>query len=143
MWTLIGNNISDIATNLNKANGILSKSRHHIEWKTVKSIYNAIFEPDLYYPSLDSGEKSNSIKRLFVLQKKSLRVVCFLNHTAHTSPSFRELNILKLLDKVALEKISTNVYPQSLKLVYFLIWFSYLQYWLVQFRLRCCTFPYY
>ena len=95
--------ISDIAIKLNKANGILSKLRHFIDRKTLKSIYHAIFEPHLYYSSLVWAQNSNSIKRLFVLQKKSLRIIYFLNHNAHTSPLFRDLNILKLLDKIAPE----------------------------------------
>ena len=86
-----------------KANGILSKLRHFIDRKTLKSIYHAIFEPHLYYSSLVWAQNSNSIKRLFVLQKKSLRIIYFLNHNAHTSPLFRDLNILKLPDKIALE----------------------------------------
>ena len=67
-----------------------------------KSLYHAIFEPDLYYSSLVSAQNSNSIK-LFVLQKKSLRIIYFLNHNAHTSLLFRHLNIVKLPDKIVLE----------------------------------------
>ena len=92
--------VSDIAIKLNKANGILSKLRHFIDRKTLKSIYHAIFEPHLNY-SLVWTQNSNSIKRLFVLQKKSLRIIYFLNHNAHTFPLFIELNILKLPDKIA------------------------------------------
>ena len=39
--------ISDIAIELTKANGILSKLRHFIDRKTLKSIYHTIFEPYL------------------------------------------------------------------------------------------------
>ena len=114
--------ISQIAIKLNKKNGILSKLRHFIDKKTMKLIYHAIFEPHLYYSLLVWAQNSNLIKRLFVLQKKSLRIIYFLNHNAHTSPLFRDLNILKFPDKIALEnclfinKYSTNVYPQSLKI---------------------------
>ena len=59
--------ISHIAFNLNKANGILSKLRHFIDWKTLKSINHAIFESHLHYLSLVWAQNSNSIKRLFVL----------------------------------------------------------------------------
>ena len=113
--------ISQKAIKLNKKNGILSKLRHFIDKKTMKLIYHAIFEPHLYYSLLVWAQNSNSIKRLFVLQKKSLRIIYFLNHNAHTSPLFRDLNILKFPDKIALEnclfinKYSTNVHPQSLK----------------------------
>ena len=114
--------ISQIAIKLNKKNGILSKLSHFIDKKTMKLIYHAIFEPHLYYSLLVWAQNSNSIKRLFVLQKKSLRIIYFLNHNAHTSPLFRDLNILKFPDKIALEnclfinKYSTSVYPQSLKI---------------------------
>ena len=81
--------ISNIAINLNKANDILSKLRHFIDRKTLKSIYHAIFQPHLYYSSLVWAQNSNSIKSLFVMEKKSLRIIYFLNHNAHTSPLFR------------------------------------------------------
>ena len=58
----------------------------------------------IYYSSLVWAQNSNSIERLFVSQKKSLRIVYFLNYNAHTSPLFRDLDILKLPDKIALEK---------------------------------------
>ena len=93
--------ISDTAIQLNKVNGILSKLRHFIDRKTLKSIYHAIFEPHLYYSSLVWAQNSNSIKRLFVLQKKFLRIIYLLNYNAHTSPLFRDFNILKLPDKIA------------------------------------------
>ena len=64
--------IYDIAIKLKKANGILSKLRHFIDRKTLKSIYHAIFEPHLNYCSLACVQNSNSIKGLFVLQKKVL-----------------------------------------------------------------------
>ena len=71
--------------------------------KTLKSIHHAIFQPHLYYSSFVRAQNSNSIKRLFALQKKFWRIIYFLNHNAHTSPLFRELNILNLPDKIAPE----------------------------------------
>ena len=81
MRTLTGNN--RFLIKLSKANSTLSKLRHFINRKTLKSIYHAIFEPHLYYSSLVWAQNSNSIKKLFVLQKKSLRIIYFLNHNAH------------------------------------------------------------
>ena len=89
--------------NLNKENSILSKLRNFTDRKTLKSIYHAIFEPHLNYFSLAWAQSSNSIKRLFVLQKKSLQIIYFQKHNAHTCLLFRESNILKLPDKIALE----------------------------------------
>ena len=70
---------------LNKKNGILSKLRHFIDRKVLKSIYHAIIEPHLYYSSLAWAQNSS-----------------FLSHNAHTSPLFRQLSILKLPDKIVL-----------------------------------------
>ena len=43
---------SRMAIKLNKANDILSKLRNFIVRKTLKPIYHAIFEPQLYYTSI-------------------------------------------------------------------------------------------
>ena len=101
MKTLTGNNRSLIQ--FNKTDGILTKLRRFIDRKILKLIYPAIFEPHLYYSSLIWAKNQNSIERLFVLQKKPLQIIYFLNHNAHAFDLFRDLNILKLPDKVALE----------------------------------------
>ena len=44
------------------------------------------------------GHKIQIQVKYFVLQKKSLRIIYFVNQNAHTSPLFREPNILKLPD---------------------------------------------
>ena len=117
--------ISDTAIKLNKVNGILSKLRHFIDRKTLKSIYHAIFEPHLYYSSLVWAQNSNSIKRLFVLQKKSLRIIYLLNYNAHTSTLFRDFNILKLPDKIALENcLFINKYFNKCLPTNFKNWFT-------------------
>ena len=43
------------------------------------------------------------LKRLLLLQKKSLGIMHFLKRNAHTFNLFKRLNILKLPDKVSLE----------------------------------------
>ena len=119
--------ISDIAFKLNKANDILSKLRHFIDRKTLKSVYHAIFEPHFYYFSFVCAQNSNSIKRLFVLQKKSLRIIYFLNHNAHTSSLFRDLSILKLADKITLKNcLLINKYFNKRLPTIFKSWFTLL-----------------
>ena len=67
-----------ISTKLNKANAILSNVRHFVDQKTLKAIYHAIFESHLYSSSLVWAQNFNSTKRLFILQKKALRLMFFL-----------------------------------------------------------------
>ena len=59
------------------------------------------------------------------MQKKSLRIIYFQNRNAHTSPLFRELNILKLPDKIAIEKcLFINKYFKKCLSTIFENWFS-------------------
>ena len=95
--------INNVAVKSNRATAMLSKVRHFVHKKALKSIYHGIFESHLLYSCLVWAENINSIKRLYILQKKSLRLMYFLNRNAHTTPLFKDSNILKFPDKVALE----------------------------------------
>ena len=48
---------------------MLSKLRHYVDIKTLKSIYHAVFESHLSYASLVWTQNSSSVKRLHILQK--------------------------------------------------------------------------
>ena len=81
---------------------MLSKIRHFVDQKTLKAICHAIFESHLYSSSLVWAQNLNSTKRLFILQK-STNTYVFLRREAHTNPLFKDCNILKFHDKIALE----------------------------------------
>ena len=83
---------------------MLSKIRHFVDQQTSKAIYHAILESHLYSSSLVQAQNFNSTKRLFILQKEALRLMFFLRREAHTNALFKDFNILKFHDKVALEK---------------------------------------
>ena len=92
---------------------MLSKVRHFVQ---KKSIYHAIFESHLFYSCLVWEQNISSIKRLYILQKKSLRLMYFLNRNAHTIPLFKDSNILKLPDNLALQNyiFIKNYFNQAL-----------------------------
>ena len=104
---------------------MLSKVRHFVDKKTLKSIYHAIFESHLLYSCLVWAQNINSIKRLYILQKKSLQLMDFLNRNAHTTPLFKDSNILKFPDKIALESciFIKNYFSQTLP-IHFKNWFT-------------------
>ena len=57
---------------------------------------------------LNTNTNSISIRiliplRLYILQKKSLQLMYFLNQNTHTDPLCKDLNILKSHDKTVLE----------------------------------------
>ena len=95
--------INNVALKLNKANAMLSKLRHVLDIKTLRSVYYAIFESHLCYASLVWAQNTNSVKRLHLLQKKSLRIMFFQSRNSHTVPLFKVSKILKSFDKAALE----------------------------------------
>ena len=92
-----------MALKLNKANDMLSKLRHVSDIKTLSSVYYAIFESHLCYASLVWTQKTNSAKRLQLLQKNSLRIMFFQIRSSHTGPLFKVPKIVKSFDKTALE----------------------------------------
>ena len=69
----------------------------------MRSVYYAIFESHLCYASLVWAQNTNSVKRLHLLQKKSLRITLFQSRNSHTGPFFKVSKILKSFDKTALE----------------------------------------
>ena len=88
---------------------MLSKIRLFVNFSTPKSIYHAILESHLNYSLTVWAQNVNSIKNILVLQNKSLQIIHFLKRNAHTSNLFKNLNILKLPDKVSLEIASLFV----------------------------------
>ena len=84
-----------ISIKLNRANAILSKLRHYINIQTLRSVYYSLFESHFNYANIVWGQKINSSHRLFLIQKKAIRIMSFEHRISHTSPLFNKLNIVK------------------------------------------------
>ena len=95
--------INHVALMPNKANAMLSKLRHVLDIKTLRSVYYAIFESRLCYASLLWAQNTNSVTRLHLLQKNSLRIMFFQSRNSHAGSLFKVSKILKSFDKTALE----------------------------------------
>ena len=95
--------INHVVLKLSKANAMLSKLRHVLDIKTLRSVYYAIFEPHLCYASLVWEQNTNSVKRLHLLQKKSHRLMFFRSRNSHAGTLFKVSKILKSFDMTALE----------------------------------------
>ena len=100
--------ISHMTLKLNKANAMLSKLRHVLDIKTLKSVYYAIFDSHLCYASLVWAQSTNSVKRLHLLQKKSLRIMFFQSRNYHAGPFFKVSKILSKSLKGLLPSIFNN-----------------------------------
>ena len=81
----------------------LSKLRHFLDKKAQKSVYYAVFESHLWYASFVWARNTNSVKRLYLLLKKSLKIMFFQSQNFHTGPLFKDSKILRFFSKAALE----------------------------------------
>ena len=85
------------------ANAMLSKVRHFVDKKNFEINLSCNFWIALIQFLSCLVQNINSIKRLYILQKKSSRLLYFLNRNTHTTPLFKDSNILKFPEKMALE----------------------------------------
>ena len=66
--------LKNAAIKLNKAKAVLTKIRHRVDMKTLKSIYHAIFELHLCYAALVWTYNLSSDRRLYCQYRSKLRV---------------------------------------------------------------------
>ena len=87
-----------LSTRLSRVLGVL-RSLYFLPKNILKFIYLSLGYSVLTYGIIIWGSASNSIiNPIFILQKKIIRVVSGNAWFAHTSPIFKEFNILKLSD---------------------------------------------
>ena len=89
-------------TKLNRANGMLALARHYINNNALLSLYHGSFSSHLNYACQIWGQNINENSKTFLLQKKSVRIITFSDFRSHSSPLFKELKILTLIDKIIL-----------------------------------------
>ena len=90
--------IDNIAVKLIRANKILYKVRDYVNIEIIKSIYHALFESHIHYACIIWRQNVCTIHRLFMLQKKEIRLT-YLN-TQYASLSFSNQ---KSPDKIRIE----------------------------------------
>ena len=89
---------SNYATCINKAKNILPR-------QALKILYESLVQSHINY-GLPIWGNSNYSKRIFKLQKKSLRIINSKPHNFHTDPLFKENKILKLHDQYRISVMS-------------------------------------
>ena len=88
--------------------GIFYKLRYYVPSDTLKSVYYALFHPFLTYGIVVWGSTfENLLNPVRVAHRKVLRAMTFSDPTAHSSPLFYDLKILKLDD---LYQLSISVF---------------------------------
>ena len=85
--------ISTIANKISRVIGIMSKLKRLIPRFILRTIYNSLILPHLYYGILIRGWDSG---RLMKLHKRAVRLITQSTYNAHTNPLFCQLEILKI-----------------------------------------------
>ena len=91
--------ISLSASKLSKSIGIIHKSGFFLSTHSLRTLYNSMILPYLYYYNLAwGGTYKSNLQRIVILQKRALRIVSNSTYDAHTGPIFKELKLLKFHD---------------------------------------------
>ena len=84
-----------ISGKIAKGIGIILKARNVLNRKTLTTLYYSFVYPYFTYCNQVWGScVSKYIKRIHVLQKKAVRVICQANPRTHVNPLFKELNLM-------------------------------------------------
>ena len=103
--TLMGSaHCEEIVKKLSRANGIIAKTRHFVPHEHLKNVYYATFSSHLTYAVQVWAQSLPSVKyKIFILQKKAIRLLTFSAFLDHTEPLFKSEKILKVHDNIYLQ----------------------------------------
>ena len=120
--------IQHVLSQVSKSCGIMYQVRNFVPSKILRKIYLALIQPYLVYcaPLWGASKNSLDIQKLFILQKKCIRIVSNKtvkqnNMFEHTKPLFFRLQILNIFNiytyMTACEamKIVVSAIPKSIK----------------------------
>lgn len=93
--------IQEILKKIVRGLGLLSRIRCFVNTNILVQLYYSLIYPYLTYGLITWGNTYQSaVHRLFILQKKSIRLITYSRFDEHTSPLFRRLDILKFNDLI-------------------------------------------
>ncbi len=102
---------------------MIYKIRNNCNYNVLRSLYFSLFHSHLSYGLSIWGMSNNGyLSKLIVLQKRIIRSITCSDFQAHTSPIFKNLNILKVKDLFSYKIASLmwdfdhNTLPDSLAL---------------------------
>ena len=87
--------INKVAHKISRTTGILNKLKHFLPQHILRTMYNSIILPHINYGTLAWGYQT---QRIFILQKKAVRIIMLSKYNAHTAPIYKELKLLKVSD---------------------------------------------
>ncbi len=91
--------INSVRNKLNSSMYALNKVKHILNPKHLMTLYYSLIYPYIDYGiSLWGSSHSSYINKLVTIQKRAVRIIKRVKYNEHTSPIFKDLNILKIKD---------------------------------------------
>ena len=99
--------ISHVCTKVSRGVGILRKLRTLVPTRVLYMIYYSIIFPHLNYCNIVWGNTyKTNIDKLLSIQKKCIRIITKSPRMSHSSPLFKETNILPLYDLIKFNSLN-------------------------------------
>ena len=109
--------INTVKTKISRGIGILCKARRVLKTSTLVTLYNSFVYPYINYCiEVWGGASDKSIKSLFKVQKRAVRIIKSASYLAHTQPIFHALNILNIY-KIYEFKVALFMYKMEMQLL--------------------------
>ena len=113
--------LNAVKLKLAKGTGLLAKIRHYVPNDTLKSLYFSFVNPYIDYNLLNWGMASDTqLQSISSKMKKSVRIMSFKDKYHHSTPLFKELEILPLAQFIKFKyckfmwKLMNQTLPPSL-----------------------------
>jgi hypothetical protein len=107
-------NSTALTSKLSRAIFFLNRVKHTLTPKALKSLYISFFHSHLLYcTNIYSCTSQTNLNKIFLQQKKAIRIITNSAYTAHTAPLFASLSILPL------EKVITHAKLSFMHTVYY------------------------
>ena len=87
--------IDYIASKISRVVGIISRLRHSVPLNTLIQVYRSLISPYTHYGIAAWGQAAQvCLRRVFILQKRALRIIFFGDNRSHAIPLFVSANVL-------------------------------------------------
>ena len=96
--------ISKKCNQISKTLSVITRLKNFLPKWTLITLYNSLILPHLTYGIVAWGNaNAYLLKRMFILQKRAIRVISGSRYNSHANPIFKKLNLMNLYDLFQLE----------------------------------------
>ena len=111
----------NVLNKLSKTTAIMYHASRFLNQNTLRTIYCSLFLPYLDYCSEIWGKNYlSNLNKIYLAQKKVIRLICSAKRLDNTNPLFKHLNLLKFNDSITIKSATTinkafhNCLPQNI-----------------------------